>query len=313
VVSGSFHSFRPMAPHPTRRTTRPIHRPPHRGLHVRVAYNQSEWCLRVATESPRFIDLHCLRPATMTSKANAPKGASAEDPIILLSSDDEDEEIKEPIAKKRRTDTNTGTGSSNTNTFHFRDTRAFCLILIVDPDDECRQYLQKCGQMCSSAVHDRCFQQEGTLHFTLATFDGRKGNPQELSYNDAMRISFDVSKLPLPVFNLTGYKDWKNCVALTTDTPVNRVVNGLSGMFPPISTDKVQNKLHMSVYRMRLQKENGEYWNGPVFKERSAQFDRVRRQINGGFGTAKGVRIVLKEMGADYHGLDGKFFRVIAE
>ena len=32
--------------------------------------------------------------------------------------------------------------------------------------------------------------------------------------------------------------------------------------------------------------------------------------VTGGFGKAKAIRIVLKEIHAEYDGLDGKFFRV---
>ena len=269
------------------------------------------------------------------SKAPAAAAAAGTytDPIIL-SSDDEDavevvaEKSKEEqprSSKKRRieeeanpapTSTSASASSSiKSNTFTFGGKREFCLIIIVEPDEECRAFLKRCEQTCDPAIHQHCFQRDGTYHFTLETYKGDKGS---LTYQEAMAISFrkpaknlfDKSKDDLPIFNLTGYKGYSGVVALGTDTSISGIVNGFSGLRKSLDASKVQGGLHMSLYRTRMDKEAGETWNCPVVMNRKNEFKRVMNMLTDGFGKAKAVRIVLKEMRAEYDGRDGKFFRV---
>jgi hypothetical protein len=60
----------------------------------------------------------------------------------------------------------------------------------------------------------------------------------------------------------------------------------------------------MSLYRMRGNKD---------WKEKKSQLDLVRDNVNRSFGTAKWLRIILKESKIDYFGRAGKFFRVLAD
>ena len=270
----------------------------------------------------------------------APAAAAAAgtyaDPIVL-SSDDEDaveavaeksnkEEQPRSSSKKRRIETEenpaptsaSGSGSASSgiksNTFTFGGKREFCLIVIVEPDEECRAFLKRCEQTCDPAIHKHCFQRDGTHHFTLETYKGDKG----FTYQEATAISFrkpakslfDKSKADLPNFNLTGYKGYNGVVALGTDTSISGIVNGFSGLRNSLDASKVQSKLHMSLYRTRLDKSAGETWNGPVAMNRKNEFKRVMNTLKDGFGKAKAIRIVLKEMQAEYDGRDGKFFRV---
>lgn len=268
----------------------------------------------------------------LSSEASAAAAAAAgtsTDPIIL-SSDDEDiivnaEKSKEEqprSSKKRRIEkdepapASTGT-SIKSNTFSFGGKKEFCLVVIVDPDEECRCFLKRCEQTCDPSVHRHCFQRDGTFHFTLGdTFTKSNG----LTYQEAMAISFrkptknifDKMQQELPTFNLIGYAQKSDSyVALGTDTSIaSGIVSGFSGLSRRLDPIKVQSKLHMSLYRVRLDKASGEKWMDPAPIHRRNEFKRVANAVKGGFGKAKAIRIVLKEMHAEYDGLDGKFFRV---
>lgn len=267
------------------------------------------------------------------SKAPAAAAAAGTctDPIILSSDDEDSVEVmaekskgEQPrSSKKRRIEEEANPASTSasassgikSNTFTFCGKREFCLIVIVEPDEECRNFLKRCEQTCDPAIHQHCFQRDGTHHFTLETYKGDKGSP---TYQEAMAISFhkqaknlfDKSKADLPTFNLTGYKGYSGVVALGTDTSISGIVNGFSGLRKSLNASKVQGGLHMSLYRTRMDKEAGETWNCPVIMNRKNEFKRVMNTLQDGFGKANAVRIVLKEMRAEYDGQDGKFFRV---
>lgn len=178
-------------------------------------------------------------------------------------------------------------------------TRKFCLIMIVDPDEDCRSFLQECENNCSPEVHAGCFQREGTLHFTLFN--------QALTYRQAMAYTVNHSSAVLPKMNLTGFHNWPSCVALVTDTSIQSVLDMISPRVKP------PGKLHISLYRAREPRGHGR--DPARAKIKKIQFDRVRHcTSNMNKGKAQGVRIVLKEMGADYFGQDeGKFFRVLLD
>lgn len=272
-----------------------------------------------------------MAPSEASAAAAAAAAGTSTDPIIL-SSDDEDtivnmgksKEEQPRSSKKRRIDkeeepapASTGT-SIKSNTFSFGGKKDFCLVVIVDPDEECRRFLKRCEQTCDPTVHRHCFQRDGTFHFTLGdTFTKSSG----LTYQEAMAISFrkptknlfDKTQQELPTFNLTGYAQKSDSyVALGTDTSISDIVGGLSGLPKGRHLDptKVQGKLHMSLYRVRLDKVAGEKWMDAAPTHRRNEFKRVTNAVTGGFGKAKALRIVLKEMHAAYDGLDGKFFRV---
>lgn len=114
-----------------------------------------------------------------------------------------------------------------------------------------------------------------------------------------MSVSFDgASRDCFPVFNLTGFKmGWPGAVCCGSDTDISQFTSKISCNFKFQAPS--QNDLHMSIYRPRGKRGVKE------------TFDKVKRIVKGPYGTARGTRLVLKEMHADYHGLDGKFFRVI--
>ena len=272
-----------------------------------------------------------MAPSEAPSAAAAAAAGTSTDPIIL-SSDDEDiivnaekSKKEQPRSSKKRriaekeepAPASTGT-SIKSNTFSFGGKKEFCLVVIVDPDEECRRFLKRCEQTCDHSVHRHSFQRDGTFHFTLGdTFTKSSG----LTYQEAMAISFrkptknlfDKTQKELPTFNLTGYAQKSDSyVALGTDTSISGIVSGFSGLPKGRRLDptKVQDKLHMSLYRVRLDKASGEKWMDPAPIHRRNEFKRVTNAVAGGFGKAKAIRIVLKEMHAEYDGLDGKFFRV---
>ena len=295
------------------------------------SFDQDLACLAMPIASHQ----HLGTMAFSKAPAAAAAAGTCTDPIIL-SSDDEDavEVVAEKSkgeqprsSKKRRIEKEenpastsaspSGSASSGikSNTFTFGGKREFCLIVIVEPDEECRAFLKRCEQTCDPAIHQHCFQRDGTYHFTLETYKGDKGS---LTYQEAMAISFrkpaknlfDKSKADLPTFNLTGYKGYSGAVALGTDTSISGIVNGFSGLRKSLDASKVQGNLHMSLYRTRVNKEAGETWDDPVVRNRKTEFKRIMNTLKDGFGKAKAVRIVLKEMKAEYDGRDGKFFRV---
>ena len=132
-----------------------------------------------------------------------------------------------------------------------------------------------------------------------------------ISFRKPTKNLFDKSQQGLPTFNLTGNAQKSDSyVALGTDTSISGIVGGFSGLSRRLDPTKVQDKLHMSLYRVRLNKASGEKWMDPAPIHRRNEFKRVANAVKGGFGKAKAIRIVLKEMHAEYDGLDGKFFRV---
>ena len=163
-----------------------------------------------------------MAPSEAPSAAAAAAAGTSTDPIIL-SSDDEDiivnaEKSKKEqprSSKKRRIAEKEEPAPASTgpriksNPFSFGGKKEFCLVVIADPDEECRRFLKRCEQTCDHSVHRHSFQRDGTFHFTLGdTFTKSSG----LTYQEAMAISFrkptknlfDKTQKELPTFNLTG-------------------------------------------------------------------------------------------------------------
>lgn len=209
------------------------------------------------------------------------------DPVIVDDSSDDDENVARKPAKRAKI-------SDEDSPIKFTGTREFVLCLLVEPDQECREFLKDCKRNCDPEIHEECFQRDGTLHFTLF-------NKKSLTYQEAMAISSSYST-SLPVMNLTGFSSFPYCVALKTDTSIGDLVDSIT---PRIKFDP--KKLHLSLHRIR-----GRH-NWTRKDDYKKEFDRVRRMTNKNkFGTARGVRVILKEMHADYNGQDeGKFFRVL--
>lgn len=224
---------------------------------------------------------------------------SRKHPVVVDDSSDENDDTQKPAAKRAKTlpiDRKEEGGA-----FKFSGTRKFILILMVEPDNECAKFLAECRALCSKEVHDTCFQHTETLHFTLFQ--------KAMTYDEAMAISMNPSAPPspssssptpssLPVMNLTRFTNWKNCVALETDTSIQSLVASISPSIPQPTN------LHLSLYRMRGRQD---------FAEKKRQFDSVRQHVTKQFGKAQGVRVILKELGSDYFGRDGKFFRVLID
>ena len=212
---------------------------------------------------------------------------SLKHPVVLDDTSEEENDTAQKPAKRAKT--LPSDIKEEGGTVKYAGTRQFCLLVMVEPDDECAKFLQDCQAHCSKEVHDACFQREGTLHFTL--FDKKA-----MTYEQAMAISMNPSSLP--VMNLTRFTNWKNCVALETDTSVQSLVESISPRINPPTN------LHLSLYRMRGRED---------FAEKKTQFDSLRRNVTKRFGKARGVRVILKEQGSDYFGRDGKFFRVLVD
>jgi hypothetical protein len=225
---------------------------------------------------------------TLSGKKKKELG-SLSDPVVLDDSSDEDEVKSKPPAAKR---VKLASQQENKNV-PFPGRRTFLLLLLVEPDDECNQFLAECKSLCSPDVHEHCFQREGTLHFSLTQ---KKLN---LTYEEAMDISVDPMPTSLPVMRLTKFKSWPRCIALDTSTSLSSLVSSITPSVP------LHKNAHMSLYRMRGNKGKN---------ETEKQFNHVRDNVSRNFGTAKGVRVILKEMGADYEGQDeGRFFRVLVD
>ena len=81
---------------------------------------------------------------------------------------------------------------------------------------------------------------------------------------------------------LTRFTSWPSGVALETYTSVVTLVMSISPPIAPV-------RYHDSSTKQRL--------------------DRVRKHVQ----ILRGVRVILKEQGAEYFGRDGKFFRVLVD
>ena len=108
----------------------------------------------------------------------------------------------------------------------------------------------------------------------------------------------------LPNFHLTGLMNWKNCIALATDTNIDDTIASIETSFD--WRVNANDTLHLSLYRMR-----------GVSNEKKNAFQRIRSFVAlaniEDYGMAQGTKLVLKEMGAAYDGSDGSFFRAIHE
>ncbi len=192
----------------------------------------------------------------------------------------------------------------------FNGKRNFCLVMIVDPDAKCRNVIEFCKKHAHPMMKS-CFQPDGSLHFTLFA-------NQPLTYDQAIDISytgFDEGDKPqeLPLMELNGFLPWNHCVALGSDTCIDSLIENIqSELIPEI---KWPSHPHMTLYRMII---NWEEVGAHIKKKKMMEkFNDLQRKVTNQheeFGCARGDRLVLKEMGADYFGRDqskGKFFRVI--
>jgi hypothetical protein len=164
---------------------------------------------------------------------------------------------------------------------------------MVSPDESLQQVMSICKRNCSIKMN-MCLQKEGTYHFTL--YAG-----QEMTYEQATELSYEIKGGPssLPNFHITGLMPWSSGVYLRTDTDIDDIIKAIH--VPFISKPR---QLHMSVYRSKGYKPFSEY------KKKIHQVKEALSSIEN-FGYAKGTSIVLKEIGAEYDGSDGRFYRVL--
>ena len=201
----------------------------------------------------------------------------------------------------------------------FNGMRNFCLVMIVDPDVQCRKIINPCKKE-SIPLLKPCIQTEGSLHFTLF-------HNQQLSYDQAMEISYNTvgetthdhtNSEPccvLPTMELNGFLSWNHCIAIGSDTNIDQLINNIqSTAIPKIETPT---HLHMTLYNMNID------WTkagaGRHKKRLMQEFKTLKQKVvdqcdDDSFGFARGHHLVLKEMGADYFGRDqneGRFFRIL--
>ncbi len=221
----------------------------------------------------------------------------------------------------------TSEARAQSSTYRFDGKRRFVLMIMVEADEKCREFIKFCSVNCSRPVIEACQQKNSTLHFTLfanklldcdeasnISFCGQRGPDQALlvrppvvkEESTIVESQKVQSSKSLPDFNLVGLLGWQKTIALATDTKVDEVVDLIKAPFQW----KVQKHLHLTLYRM----------NG-FSDEKQRQFKRIhgcvrkmiRKKGDFNYGSAKGVKIILKELGAEYDGSDGRFYRILYE
>ena len=235
------------------------------------------------------------------------KGLSNSDPIVIDSSDDDDADAEEsnndsnnhdkkPTSKRPYQKKDNSNSSKdeihNYNTDRYIGKKKFCLIVLVKIDETCKNFISECTNHCSQDITNHCLQYEETLHFTIF-------NNKMLSYDEAMSLCYD-GKSALPIYSLNGLMPWPSCIALESKTDISQTINGIEADFQW----EAEKNLHMSIFRMR----------GFSHEKRNA-FQNIKRGVEdmADFGSARGTKLILKEMAAAYDGSDGGFFRVLYE
>ena len=154
-------------------------------------------------------------------------------------------------------------------------------------------------------VQRRCFQQDGTRHFTLLKLG-------HLSEEQAKGIHFQAPpQLPVRlsiagVLPLPGSGDFTNTIALGVNRDsgeqLRDILSGLRGIPDGTKVEVNVANLHMSLYRLR----------GMNFKQGKRQFEQVRQCLRNltEFGSVKGVSIAIKAIGGPY--TEGPGMRVLA-
>eukprot|EP00557_Chaetoceros_sp_GSL56_P004075 CAMPEP_0176486792 /NCGR_PEP_ID=MMETSP0200_2-20121128/5763_1 /TAXON_ID=947934 /ORGANISM="Chaetoceros sp., Strain GSL56" /LENGTH=170 /DNA_ID=CAMNT_0017883529 /DNA_START=249 /DNA_END=761 /DNA_ORIENTATION=- len=167
---------------------------------------------------------------------------------------------------------------------------------MVNPDIACQEFIQSCSEVCAKNVHNHCLQDPETWHFTLCVDD--------LSFDDAEAIEYLPG--PLPNFHITGFMDWNHVVALKSGTDMSDVVSRLQGLSMKIDVNDLNQNLHMTIYKLRGK-------SGPPYNMKQIEFKRIKEMAEkvDSFGTAKGTRVILKEIGGCYSGSDGRFYRIL--
>ena len=146
-----------------------------------------------------------------------------------------------------------------------------------------------------SQVQRRCFQQDGTRHFTLLEL-------KHLSEEQANGIHFEAPpQLPVHltiagVLPLPGSGDFKNTIAFgvkpESGEQLRDILSGLRGVPDGTKVNVNVANLHMSLYRLR----------GMNFTQGKPQFEQVRQCLRkqSEFGSVEGVSIAIKAIGGPY-------------
>ena len=131
--------------------------------------------------------------------------------------------------------------------------RKFVVVLAVREPERGSDFFnvkERLRGACEAAVHAKCAQLAGTLHFTLHT--------QLLSDEEAANVVFESPpRLPLRL-KLASFQPWPSCLAVKIDASstelVNAALQGIKGLRPPDNQDRVrvrQDQMHLSLYRAR--------------------------------------------------------------
>lgn len=175
----------------------------------------------------------------------------------------------------------------------FAGTRNFCLMIMVSLDESLHEVVSLCKRSCSERMN-RCLQKDGTYHFTL--FGGQK-----LTFEQANELSYELNdnSISLPNFHVTGLMPWGSGVYLSTDTKIDHILDAIHAPFAWKTP-----QLHLSLYRVR---------GYEPFSEYKKEINQVKEALSSikKFGYAKGTSVVLKEIGAEYDGSDGRFYRIL--
>lgn len=176
------------------------------------------------------------------------------------------------------------------------------LLMLSDEDQAHRSMIEICAQTCDPAVHSECFQRAGSRHLTLLKITCTPA--------DAARITFAAPHgiaLPLRI----GFKGLKKRAAsplLDPDDDAVHVLKRLQSTKNYFIPDGIQwdqsnrDFLHCSLYRVRS-KPSG-------YKQAFTKVKGALAGLIGQFGTASGVRLVIKPEGGPYDysrndGVDG--------
>jgi len=182
--------------------------------------------------------------------------------------------------------------------------KKFVLVLAVQEPERGSEFfkVKEClHDACERAVHNKCAQLAGTMHFTLHT--------QSLTDEEAADVAFKIQpRLPLQL-KLASFKEWPSCLAVKIDAlstdRVNDALLGIKGLQPAGNQARVrvaQDQMHLSLYRARGM-------SGALLQ---AQIQKMKKAVQGmQFGQVLATEIALKEVGSGYgEGHDG--YRVLA-
>ena len=177
-------------------------------------------------------------------------------------------------------------GSRGRRTAEERTDR-YVIVLMVRAGADLARACEIWEATCGAAVHEGCFQRDGTMHFTLS-------DVQWLTEREAAQAFFRHPP-PLPIdIRLAGLNSWSSCLAAKADIRSARRISSLladlAGL-PRKVTATPPDSLHLSVYRRRGMPRR-------PFEDAVAQMKAATCGLD--LGHVVGTAIAIKVVGCPY-------------